>query len=200
MSAWYRRRVRYSNADLDYIRANFATLEELCAGKREGPDEVRALIRGRLLPKPSYVLDDGAEMFPADYFRLSDEAGGPARLRQHFQDGLRATGCADVDGEWESYLSGIYGVCLRAVTPETIVRKGELVASLGELLVLATPDDPGWRRRLREQVEELDALEREFSPDYDRDVPRFGRPPTRDLLIEGPRQRYPEVFAATAAG
>lgn len=112
---------------------------------------------------------------------------------------LRWAGGADVAGEWESYLSGIYGVCLREVTPETIVRKGELVRSVCELLMLATPADPEWRRLLGEQVGELDALEREFAPDYDRDPRRFGRPPTRDLLIAAARERYPEVFVTTAA-
>jgi hypothetical protein len=51
-----------------------------------------------------------------------------------------------------------------------------------------------WGQALREQVDELDALEREFSPDYDRSD-QMDRPPTRDLIINAARQRYPEVFA-----
>jgi hypothetical protein len=46
----------------------------------------------------------------------------------------------------------------------------------------------------REGVDELDLLECEFSPHYDRNG-RFGRPPTRDLLITAARQRFPDVFA-----
>jgi hypothetical protein len=42
---------------------------------------VRSWIDDGLLPRPSYVLDDGTEMFPRDYFRLADEAGGIEPLR-----------------------------------------------------------------------------------------------------------------------
>jgi hypothetical protein len=48
-------------------------------------------------------------------------------------------------------------------------------------------------------VEELDGLERQFAPDYDRNERRFGRKPTRDLLIDAARERYPDVFAAELA-
>ena len=65
--------------------------------------------------------------------------------------------------------------------------------------MLARPAQDDWRRRLRDEVEELDALERQFTPDYDRDEARFGRKPTRDLLINAARERYPEVFAAELA-
>jgi hypothetical protein len=52
-----------------------------------------------------------------------------------------------------------------------------------------------WREQLREQVDELDAIERDFSPDYDRGD-RFAQLPSRDRLIIAARQRYPDVFAA----
>jgi hypothetical protein len=98
------------------------------------------------LPEPSYVLDDGTSMFPEDYFRLPDEAGGPARLREHFADRFRAAGGTDdVDEEWQGYISGTYGVCLNDVTPETIVRKTQLVDSLTELLAHPRPEDELWR-------------------------------------------------------
>jgi Family of unknown function (DUF6058) len=84
------------------------------------------------------------------------------------------------------------------VTPEAIVRKTALVASLCELLMLPRPRNADWRRALREQVDELDALEREFSPDHDRSD-EHERPPTRDLLIGAARERYPDVFAAAAS-
>ena len=96
-------------------------------------------------------------------------------------------------------MDGIYGVCLWDVTPETIVRKAKLVSSISELMMLARPAEADWRQRLRDEVEELDALERQFTPDYDRDEARFGRKPTRDLLIDAARERYPEVFAAELA-
>jgi hypothetical protein len=189
----------YTAADLDYLRANYLTLEQVCAERSESPEEIRALIAKGRLPKPSYVLDDGTDMFPADYFRFVDEAGGPEALRARFAERLEAAGADDLDLHWRSYMDGIYGVCLWDVTPETIARKAKLVSSISELLMLARPAEADWRQRLRDEVEELDALERQFTPDYDRDEARFGRKPTRDLLIDAARERYPEVFAAELA-
>jgi hypothetical protein len=182
----------FTQADLDYLAANYLTLEELCTGRDESPEGVRARIEERRLPQPSYILPDGTGMFPADYFRLVDEAGAVDRLREHFS--ARHDGGRDLDRDWEMYLDGTWGICLRDVTPETIVRKNALVSSLCELLVLARPGEDDWKLALREQVEELDNLEREFSPDYDRSD-EMDRLPTRDLIINAARERYPEVFA-----
>jgi hypothetical protein len=191
--------MEYTAADLDYLRANYLTLEQVCAERSESPEEIRALIAKGRLPKPSYVLDDGTDMFPADYFRFVDEAGGPDALRALFAERLEAAGADDLDLHWRSYMDGIYGVCLWDVTPETIARKAKLVSSISELLMLARPAEADWRERLGDDVEELDALERQFTPDYDRDEARFGRKPTRDLLIAAARERHPEVFAAELA-
>jgi hypothetical protein len=192
--------MEYTAADLDYLRVNYLTLEQVCAERLESPEEIRALIGKGRLPKPSYVLDDRTEMFPADYFRFVDEAGGPDALRARFAERLEVAGGADdLDLHWQSYMAGIYGVCLWDVIPETIARKAKLVSSISELLMLARPAEADWRQRLRDEVEELDALERQFAPDYDRDEARFGRKPTRDLLIDAARERYPEVFAAELA-
>jgi hypothetical protein len=193
-----------SDADLAYIGANYLTLAELCADRAETTEQVQQLIEQELLPRPSYVLDDGTWMFPADYFRLVDAAGEPDALRAHFAARHRAASLAEgahpgeLEQDWEAYLNGTYGVCLREVTPENIVHKAILVASLSQLLVLPSPRSPDWRAALRAQVEELDALEREFAPDYDRSDDQE-RPPTRDLLVEAARKRYPEVFADTPA-
>ena len=190
----------YTAADLDYINANYLTLEEICAGRSDTPDEVRALIEQGRLPRPSYVLDDGTGMFPADYFRFVDEAGEPDALQARFAERLaEAGGGEELALHWKTYMDGIYGVCLWDVTPETIARKAKLVSSISELLMLARPAEADWRQRLRDEVEELDRLERQFTPDYDRDEVRFGRKPTRDLLINAARERYPEVFAAELA-
>jgi hypothetical protein len=183
-----------TEADLSYISANYRTLEELCEDRAESPDHVRELIESRRLPRPSYVLPDGTGVFPEDYFRLVDEAGGVDALREQFAVRHRAAGGRDLGQDWEMYLEGIWGICLRDVTPETIVRKNTLVTSLCELLVLARPRYDDWRQALREQVDELDELEREFSPDYDRSE-EMDRLPTRDLIIAAARERYPEVFA-----
>ena len=188
-----------TDADIAYISENYCRLEELCEGRRESPEEVRALTEERRLPRPSYVLPDGTGMFPADYFRLVDEADGVDRLREHFAGRHHEATLAQhedpLERDWQMYLDGTWGVCLRDVVPETIVRKNGLVWSLCELLTLARPREADWRQALREQVDELDELEREFSPDYDRSE-QLDRPPTRDLIIRAARERYPELFSA----
>src|SRR5689334_8553789 len=184
----------FTQADLEYLDANYVSLEEVCDGRPESPADVEALIEARRLPRPSYVLPDGAGRFPADYFRLIDEAGGVDRLREQFAARHRAANGRDLERDWEMYLDGTWGICLKDVTPETIVRKNTLVSSLCELLVLARPRYDDWRQALREQVDELDELERQFSPDFDRSD-ELDRLPTRDLIIATARERYPEVFA-----
>jgi hypothetical protein len=195
--------MRLTDADVDYVRDNYVTLPELCADRPESPEQVEELIEQGLLPRPSYVLEDGTGFFPRDYFRLVDEAGGPNELRAAFASRFRVakqSGQADdeLDQAWSTYLEGVWGVCLRDVTPETIVRKNTLVSSLCELLMLARPSSSEWRDALRAQVDELDALEREFSPDYDRGDQQE-RLPTRDLLITAARERYPELFSEAPA-
>jgi hypothetical protein len=194
---------KFTVADVDYIRANFLTLEELCGNRPESPAHVEALINARCLPRPSYVLDDGTAMFPDDYFRLLDEAVGVEALREHFAARHRAaterqsSPADELERDWEAYLDGTYGICLRAVTPEAIVRKTALVLSVCELRMLPRSRKMEWRRALREQVDALDALEREFTPDYDR-ADEHDRPPTRDLLVNVAHERYPDVFAPAA--
>ena len=188
-----------TDADRLYIRANFRSLAELCAGRAENPDDVRALLATGLLPRPTYVLDDGTEMFPPDYFELVDAAGGVENLRGEFERRFLAAAEAaggpaasgEVDEEWQAYLSGEYGACLREVTPESIVAKEQNVRAIEALLASPRPEDDAWRRELRERVDALDELEREFAP-YDR--VRFGGPVSRDRLITAVRERYPAVF------
>ncbi len=189
--------INFSAADLTYIRGNYFTLEELCAGREETPVVVRKLIRDRVLPAPPYVLEDGAEMLPADCFVLVDQAGGAKRLRGHFELRHRVAGGdpAELEEDWDAYLNGVYSVCLRQTSPEAMVRKSELVASLTELLDDPRPENGDWRMRLRREAWELDELERQFSPDYDRSE-RFGESPSRDRLVAAARDRHADVFAS----
>jgi len=188
-----------TDADRIYIGTNYVALEALCADRPETPVEVAALIEARRLPRPSYVLEDGTGMFPADYFRLVDEAGGVEALEGHFAarhrsaTSAREAAAKELERDWEWYLDGTWGICLNDVASETIVRKNTLVASVSELLMLPRPGSEDWRVALRQQVEELDALERHFAPDWDRGEAQE-RPPTRDLLIATARERYPELF------
>ena len=179
--------------DVAYVKRNYVSLEEACAGRAETPEEIRALAAAGQLPQPSYVLPDGTEMVPADYFVIAD--GGREAFEQQF---LAAGGSPDdVDAEWDGYLSGAYGVCLKEQTPANIVRKEALVKAVSGLLAAPEPRDSGWRSRLRTAVDELDELERPFAPDYDR--ARWG-PSSRDRCITAPRERFPEVFAPAVSG
>jgi hypothetical protein len=186
-----------SDADVQYIRSGFVELDELCRHTSRDPAHVRAEIEAERLPRASYVLDDGTEMVPADYFALADEAGGPVALRARFLEryaraaAADPAGADDPDEEWQAYLSGEYGVCLNQVTPEGIVRKGALIAGIEALLAEPGPQDAGWGDALRAAVDELDALERQFAA-YDRI--RFGEPSSRDRLITATRDAYPSVF------
>jgi hypothetical protein len=187
-----------SAADVEYIRGGFVQLDELCSRHARDAAAVRADIEAGLLPRPSYVLDDGSEMVPPDFFELADEAGGVDRLREAFirRYSLAADAepepLAAPEEEWQAYLSGEYGVCLLQVTPENIVRKSALVGRIEAMLADPDPEHPDWAGRLRTAVEELDALEREFAA-FDRI--RFGGPSSRDRLITGARNRYPSIFA-----
>jgi Family of unknown function (DUF6058) len=192
--------VRMTPADVAYVRSGYVTLHDLCAHRAETPDEISGSIAARALPRASYVLEDGTEMFPEDYFALADAAGGIQHVREHFRRRFLDAGGneAGLEEEWESYLSGDYGVCLRRVTPEHIVRKDWLVREIETLLDAPAPAEPGWRGRLRSSVDELDALERPFAPQYDR--ARWG-PSSRDRCVTAARVRFPEVFeAVTVAG
>lgn len=191
-----------TDADRDYVLASFVPLSDLVGEREASGEEIRDLIEDGRLPRPSYLLNDGTEMVPADYFRLVDEAGGVEALRDSFLARYREAAAAeaapldDAEREWRSYLSGEYGVCLRTVTPETIVRKSALVGAIEALLSKRRPDDARWGEDLRRAVEELDALERPFAPHYDRI--RFGGPSSRDRLITAVHAEYPEIFATGA--
>jgi Family of unknown function (DUF6058) len=151
---------------------------------------VRKLMAEAKLPQASYVLPDGTEMVPADYFQLAD-AGREAFARRFLAAGGAPT---FLEEEWQGYLSGAYGVCLKEQSPENIVRKDRLVRTVERLMAEARPKDPEWRDELRGSVEELDLIERPFAPDYDR--ARWG-PSSRDRCITAPRERFPEMFART---
>jgi Family of unknown function (DUF6058) len=188
----------FTDADVAYLRSTFATLDDICAGRPETPAEVRVLIVERRLPRPSYVLEDGTEFVPLDYFALADAAGGVDGLRDEYERRYRATlrrhGLSfDADlfeRRWEQYLDGISGMCMREVTPETIIRKRMLIDAIEGLLADPRTEDDRWAAGLRSNVDELDSIEKEFAPDYDR--ARFV--PTRDTYIRDVRARYPELW------
>jgi hypothetical protein len=171
-----------TDADRRYVREQFVPLEELCAEGGHDIGDVRRRIASRELPAAPYP---GLEYVPADYFELP----GAEEFRRTFHG-------PDLDAELSSYLDGTYFVCLRNATVDNIVRKEALVTQVRGLLAEPRPAAAGWRARLRAAVDELDLLERPFSPDFDRQ--RFGQPPTRDELIDGARRRFPQVWDVAA--
>jgi hypothetical protein len=161
-----------TDEDIAYITANFVPLRDAA---------VRAEIAAGRLPGPAYVLDDGTEMIALDHLALAERAGGIDALNDWFE--------ARAPGEWEAYLSGEYAVCLRSVSPEAILRKDELIATIESLLRAEPPPlEP-----LRAVVDELDALLRPFAP-YDRI--RFGGPVSRDRYVTAVRERFPALANA----
>jgi hypothetical protein len=182
----------FSSDDLAYVRCDYLTLEQLCAERSEDPAEVRRLVDERRLPQPSYVLPDGSEMYPPDYFELLDAAGGVDALAGWFADRHRAATSAlgapgvDPDEDWQGYLSGQFGVCLREVSPEAMVEKNALIAEIDSLTAVPATEDEGWRASLREAVDALDEIERPFT-DYDRQ--RWGGT-SRDSHITTVRAKY----------
>ena len=176
-------------ADISYVEAEFQPMSA----------PVKPLVEEGLLPQATYVLPDGTAMVPADHAQLlKDSDGSPGAIRGAFHDRYLAAGGdpGAVDEEYEAWLSGEYGACLYATTPESIVAKGSLMAAIGALLSSAAPEDPRWRSALRGAVDALDALERLFAG-YDRD--RFGGPTSRDRLITAVREQFPDVFSQPPA-
>jgi hypothetical protein len=190
-------------ADLPYLHSNFVPLDRLARAHGHDPAEVRRAIAERLLPGIPYVLEDGTELVAPDYFELAHLAGGFEALpawfaRMYEQAAVRYPEAGTAEEQWEEYLTGIYAVCLRAVTPASIVAKGELTDTIESLTGDPAPEDHGWRRELTAAVDALDALEKQFAP-FDRE--RFG-PVSRDRCVSAVRERFqlerPEVSMAAS--
>ena len=181
--------------DVSYVRREFVPLREACIREGLPLARVREMVGEKRLPLPPYVLPEGTEMVPDEYFDLMHQAGSDKSMQEHFLD--RFTSAASEHGDpasleeategWADYLSGEYFVCLKRATPENIVRKGWLVARIEQLLDVPRKGDPAWREELVSMVNELDDLERLFAA-YDRD--RFGAPSSRDRLITAVRLQY----------
>jgi len=175
-----------SAGDDDYVDRQFVTLDAVCAGRDQTPGDVRAAMLGGRIPLPSYLRSDGAEMVPADLFGPADDAGSIDRLPDWFTKHWPTA--EEGAAEWDAYLSGQY-VCLQCVTPANIQRKTALVTAIEHALSRPQPELTSWLEQLHAQVDELDALEPPFAPDYDR--LRFGGPSSRSQCIDDVRDRFP---------
>ena len=182
-----------SNGDLAYVRADFLPLREIARREQMDAGELAASIDAGRLPRPSYLLPDGTPVVPADLLALVRSAGGLDPLPRHFAQRTELAarmlnvGANTRESDWEDYLSGEYGICLRQVTPETLVLKEVLVERIGQALEHPRPEDLRWRRTLAFDIEGLDSLIRPFARV---DRVRFGRQTSRERLIEAPRRRW----------
>lgn len=161
-------------ADDAYVSEWFSTLEQVCEGRAETPDEVRARMLAGELPVPCYLRSDGAEMVHPDYFALPDLKG--EGLRDYFVSSVG-------DETWDLYLSGQY-VCLWSVTPGAMLQKTLFIDRIDAQTGAETPD----LVELARAVDGLDALEPPFARDYD--VRRFGGEVSRMTHVEQVRARF----------
>ncbi|WCB91819.1 hypothetical protein DSM104299_00497 [Baekduia alba] len=168
-----------------YINQHFVPVAAV-AGLGLTPDQLPGLMLAGALPLPTYMRSDGELMAAPGLLALATEAGGIERLPAAF--GARFADAAEAVAEWQSYLGGRYFACLRQVTPATIRRKDELMATIDRLQLAPSAHDPEWSTELHAAVDELDALELPFTS-YDRR--RFGGPTSRDRCIDDVRARFP---------
>jgi hypothetical protein len=180
--------------DLPYLQESFAPLDGLARAHGRDPAEVHAAIGARRLPRPAYVLADGTALVAPDHFALSDAAGGDHALPGWFAAAYARVAAGEPDADppevaWADYLGGQYAVCLRSVTPTTIVRKTVLVARIERLLDAPGETDTRWCDALRAAVDALDVLERPFAA-HD----RAAGPVSRDRLITAMRRRFPALW------
>jgi Family of unknown function (DUF6058) len=190
--------------DLPYLRSNFVVLDDLARAHGHDPAQVRRAIADRLLPGVPYVLEDGTELVAPDYFELAHLAGTFEALpdwftRAYNQAAARYPAAGTAEEQWPEYLTGIYAVCLRAVTPASIVAKGELIDTIERLIADPQPEDSEWRREIQAAVNALDALGKPFAHF---DHKRFG-PTSRDRYVTAVRERFrlgePERSVAASA-
>ncbi len=188
--------------DLRYVLTGYLPLPEIARRETLELSVLAGWIEAGRLPRPAYLLPDGKPMFPADLLSLARAAGGLEALECNFATrtelAARLAGVAPGtrEGDWEDYLSGEYGVCLRQVAPETLVLKELLVERIGRALDDPRPEDPRWRRLLAFEIDGLDALLRPFARV---DRVRFGRGTSRERLVEAPRRRW-RWLAGSAGG
>jgi Family of unknown function (DUF6058) len=170
--------------DIAYVRMSFRPMD----------DNARPLVERGLLPRATYVLPDGTPMVPHDHAAMLEDVGGdPHAVAGRFRERFISAGGdpSEAQEEFQAWLSGEYGACLRTTSPEAIVVKTGLMTAIRASLARPAPADPGWRATLRASVDALDCLERPFTA-YDR--VRFGSPSSRDTLITDVRSRFPDVW------
>jgi hypothetical protein len=175
--------------DIEYVSRYFITLEEACRRAHRDLDEVTSEILSGLRPAPCYLLGQRSYYVAPDYF---DQEIDRSDFVQRYLVAAVSHGLPifeeDAMQAWRDFLSGVYAVCLWHVTPENIALKDALLNRIDALLRYVREDDRSWLTELAEATDDLDRIERDFSPVYDRR--RFGKPITRDTHINDVRRRY----------
>lgn len=164
-----------------YVRTHYVPLPE------SAYDDVLA----HNLPLPSYLLSDGTPMVPRDYLDVIELAGGPGRIGHWFAEHFVGQDSARTREELGHYLSGRY-VCLRSVTPTTILQKErwgrQIEDGLARLARLTgRPGDTVARGLLGEATAALDGLLTEMT---DHDRLRFGGPTVKARLVNDIRRDH----------
>jgi hypothetical protein len=172
-------------ADDEYCRRLFVPLS---GDASHSLADVHRLIVERRLPLPSYLLGDGTPLVHPGHLDALHAAGGPDEVEGWFRSHWAGDEQDIAAEEWDAYLSGQY-VCLYRVTPTTIQAKTRLIEQIKSAAasVDASPEDVEAHDQLEAAVDTLDELEPPFAP-YDR--LRFGGPSSREVWIEGIRERY----------
>jgi hypothetical protein len=189
--------------DLEYVGSSYLPLAEIARRERVELRQLGQWIEAARLPRPAYLMPDGTPVFPPDLLDLVRSAGSVDALPEHFARRtelaarLLGFGANTREADWEDYLSGEYGICLRQVTPETLVLKEALVERIGRALDDTRPEDASWRRVLAFEIDGLDALIRPFAGV---DRVRFGQPTSRERLVEAPRRRWAWLRESGAPG
>lgn len=206
-----------SAEDNRYIRSHFVTLEWLAERTRVSRATLLQWQSQGLFPQPTYVTQGGESWYARSYSPLVRRAISLKtdlktlfwREYQRALEKLRYTSPADyraelakswvgqspeeavTELEWRAFLAGDYGACLRVAWVPSILRKGKLMRTIEELVANPHGNAPGWKRRLRQNVESLDRLEMPFAAC---DRVRWGKPVSRDTHVGAIRQRFPQVF------
>jgi hypothetical protein len=191
---------RLAGLDERYIRDNFVPLDEVAASWPGGPAEIRSAVAARRLPQPAYRLDDGTDMVANDFLAQVREAGSieglPGWFTREYVEAARRLGVdgspAAVEEQWQAYLSGGYSVCLRQTTPAAIAEKSRRITDIEQLLADPHPADGVWQKQLRQAVEGLGAIERQFAI---LDPARWGTPMSGAWYGTFLRSLFPAAFA-----
>ena len=178
-------------ADVAYVEANYLSFEEACAGRAEALEQVRAVAAAGQPPQPSYVLPDGTEMVPADYFEIAD-AGRDVFEREFSPPAAVPTRSTPSNG----YLSGPTAPVSRSRHRRTSSgrrlssrrsagsspRRSRAIAAGAPASGRQSTSSTSWSGRSRRTTT----------------GPAGAR--ARDRCITAPRERFSEVFAPVAAG